>query len=88
MNLKLTPGHFYVSKDGHIWCCYNIKIQEAQHCQAYCVRLSDNRTGYFYLDGRYDPKGQREHCLIKEIKFGDCGECQGDCNCHINQIES
>jgi hypothetical protein len=87
MDLKLVPGHFYRSKDNHVWCCYNIRIDEAVHCQAYCVRLSDSRVGYFYLDGRYDPKGAREHSLLKEVIFAEHDICVGNCNCEAYKIE-
>ena len=66
-NLKLEPGKFYLSKDNEIWCCYRIDESKPDHCQADCIRTSDSRVEYFYLDGRYDFDGMREHSLIKEV---------------------
>lgn len=65
-DIALTPGHFYLSKDNETWCCYRINKKKPAHAQADCIRVSDSRIEYFYLDGRYDKDGEREHCLISE----------------------
>ena len=67
--MKLEPGKFYVAKNGNVWCCYKVfpRVKSLKkHCQAYCVEIETNRTEYFYLDGRYDKEGEREHCLVDE----------------------
>jgi hypothetical protein len=64
--LKLVPGKFYLSKDKYIWCCFKVDMARDEHCQAFCIRIVDERVEYFFLDGRYDHDGKREHCLIKE----------------------
>lgn len=69
--LKLTPGRFYKSKDDEVWCCYRVNLEKEIHCRADCIRTSDSRVEYFYLDGRYDGDGKREHCLIEEINIDD-----------------
>lgn len=66
--LILEPGKFYISKNKEVWCCFNFLKENEEHCQAYCIRVLDHRVEYFYLDGRYDSDGKREHCLIKEAE--------------------
>lgn len=61
---KLKPGKFYRAWNNEIWCCYNIDSRRSAPLQADCVRVSDGRTETFYLDGRYDVDGKREHTLI------------------------
>lgn len=63
--ITLEPGQFYTSRDGHTWCCFKVNPHEPEHARAFCVRTSDHRVEYFYLDGRYDPKGAREHTLVE-----------------------
>jgi len=65
--MKLTPGKFYASKDGFIWCCFRLALGEPAHCRAGCIRISDGRVEQFYTDGRYDSKGEREHTLVREM---------------------
>lgn len=65
--LKLKPGKFYIAKNGAIWCCYRINLNKEKHCQADCICVDNSRVEYFYLDGRYDGEGKREHTLIEEI---------------------
>jgi hypothetical protein len=65
--MKLGAGRFYVSRDRSLWCCYRIDLKREEHCQASCIRVRDARTEDFYLDGRYDAKGEREHSLIKRL---------------------
>lgn len=66
--LKLKPGRFYRSKAGGVWCCYQVKLDAALQCQARCIQLNTaDRVEYFYLDGRYDRDGQREHCLVEDV---------------------
>jgi len=65
--MKLIPGHFYRSHDQSLWCCFKVNAQQEKHAQAHCVRVSDHRIEYFYLDGRYDEKGEREHTLIEDM---------------------
>jgi hypothetical protein len=64
--LRLEPGHFYLSREGQVWCCYRVDPSAPEHCQAYCVRASGDQCEYFFLDGRYDLGGSREHCLVCE----------------------
>ena len=66
--MKLEPGRFYESRNGHAWCCYKVKPDAEKHCRAYCVRVDDGRVEYFFEDGRYDEKGQREHTLVRELE--------------------
>lgn len=66
--MKLQIGKSYLSKAGHVWVCYRVGLQNDKHCQAHCIRQSDSRIEYFYLDGRYDMEGKREHCLIEEVE--------------------
>lgn len=66
-NEKLIPGHFYRSWDGEAWCCFKVTGSAKPHHQAHCVRVSDARVEYFYLDGRYDSEGKREHCLVEKL---------------------
>lgn len=61
---KLKPGKFYRSFCNEIWCCFDIDSRREPHMQAYCVRVDVHRIEYFYMDGRYDEAGKREHCLI------------------------
>ena len=65
--LELTPGKFYVSKNAEVWCCFNVLKDNEKHNQAYCIRIADHRVEYFYLDGRYDAFGNREHSLVEEF---------------------
>lgn len=65
--LKLIPGRFYRSYDQNIWCCYKVNGSAEEQAQAYCVRVRDSRLEYFYIDGRYDDKGKREHTLIEDM---------------------
>jgi hypothetical protein len=71
--VKLQAGHFYKSRRGDVWCCYYVDPRcEATQAQAYCVHaiatigFTDARTECFFLDGRYDSDGKREHTLIAE----------------------
>lgn len=64
--MKLQLGKFYRSRAGDIWCCYRVRPEQPEHAAADCVRVNDGRVEYFYLDGRYDSAGKREHTLIKE----------------------
>jgi hypothetical protein len=70
--LKLTPGRFYLDREGSTWCCYGVDRRNASHFQAFCVRVTplsaSPRTEYFFIDGRYDSRGLRELCLIKEVE--------------------
>lgn len=65
--MKLGAGKFYVSRDGFVWCCYKIDPSAEAHAFAHCIRVTDQREEYFYEDGRYDSKGEREHTLVKRI---------------------
>jgi hypothetical protein len=80
--LRLKSGHFYVDKEGHTWCCYQVDLHEAQHAQASCVRLKGDRTEYFFIDGRYDIHGEREHTLVRELDFAEAWE---DETYHVRQ---
>jgi len=68
--LTLIPGKFYRSIDGHSWCCFRTNGSAPKHAQAHCVRVEDDRVEHFYLDGRYDEAGKREHTLL-EVLFED-----------------
>ena len=65
--LTLEPGRFYLSKNAEVWCCFNVLKENESHNQAYCIRILDHRVEYFFLDGRYDSEGKREHCLIEQV---------------------
>jgi len=67
LKLELIPGRFYLSKNDEVWCCFSVLKDNEEHCQAYCIRILDHRVEYFFLDGRYDSEGKREHSLIKEV---------------------
>lgn len=67
-NLKLQPGKFYKSRVNDTWCCFKVCPDFEKHCQAYCIRLADHAVEYFYIDGRYEETGKREHCLVKEVE--------------------
>jgi len=71
--LALAPGHFYKSRAGDVWCCYRVYSHRPPHCQARCVKVSGGQVEYFFADGRYDSKGDREHTLVSE-----CGPEGGD----------
>jgi hypothetical protein len=64
--IMLVAGKFYKSRDGELWCCFKVDMEAGKHCQARCIRIDDERVEYFYLDGRYDESGKREHTLVKE----------------------
>jgi len=64
--LELVPGHFYTAKDGERWCCFKVDASKPEHARADCVRVRDGRVEYFFLDGRYDSGGKREHTLLRE----------------------
>lgn len=67
--MRLAAGSFYRSRDGEVWCCWRVRpnaFAEA-HASADCIRVSDGRVEYFYLDGRYDSGGKREHTLVEEV---------------------
>lgn len=64
--IELQPGRFYRSRDGEKWCCFS-RPGTAPHCAAHCVRVRDGRVEYFFIDGRYDSAGSREHTLIEEV---------------------
>jgi hypothetical protein len=66
-SVTLRPGHFYRSRDGEIWCCFRVRTEQGSATQCDCVRVSDRRLEYFYIDGRYDIKGDREHTLVREV---------------------
>lgn len=68
--MKLEIGKFYVSKDQNVWCCFRISenVREPQ-AAAWCIRVDDCRVEYFYLDGRYDSKSEREHTLVMEKRL-------------------
>ena len=65
--LVLTPGKFYRSRDGHVWCCFKLSPFEPEQARARCVRVDDDRVEYFFGDGRYDSTGVREHTLVEEV---------------------
>lgn len=70
MALRLKPGRFYVTEEGARWCCFRVDEKREKHCQAYCIEVATHRIEYFYLDGRYDSKGLREHTLVGEVAEG------------------
>lgn len=53
-----------------VWCCYRVDGSADPQNQAHCVRVSDGRIETFFLDGRYDSGGKREHTLI-EVLYED-----------------
>lgn len=64
----LSVGGTYQSRDGSEWVCFKVDMAAGQHAQARCIRPEDERIEYFYLDGRYDAAGKREHTLIKRLR--------------------
>lgn len=66
--LSLRAGGYYRARNGEVWCCYKVRKGPGveEHAAADCIRVSDGRTEYFFLDGRYDRNGEREHTLIAE----------------------
>lgn len=75
MSLKLELGKFYRARNGWVWCCFRIDPTLGEHAQAYCILTEGNstRVEYFYMDGRYDSEGKREHCLLEEVPPGTKG---------------
>ena len=69
--LVMKSGHFYVDRNGDTWCCYQIDTHAELQTQAYCIRLRGKRLDYFYIDGRYDEKGERGLTLVRELDFKD-----------------
>jgi hypothetical protein len=67
--MKLAAGKYYVSRDGFVWCCYRFDPNAEEHACAHCIRVADDRIEYFYEDGRYEEKGEREHTLVRRIQF-------------------
>lgn len=65
--LVLRPGKFYRAKNGAVWCCYRVRQNAPEHAAADCVAVESGRVEYFFLDGRYDHTGTREHCLVEEV---------------------
>jgi hypothetical protein len=68
--LRLKPGRFYVTEVGSRWCCFQVEERAESHRQAWCIEVATHRIWYFYLDGRYDTNGLREHTLVGEIAEG------------------
>lgn len=66
-SVRLVPGHFYRSRNEELWCCFAVDLSRSDHCQADCIRVSDHRVEYFFVDGRYDRRGGREHTLVSEV---------------------
>lgn len=73
--MKLELGKYYRAKNNDVWCCFRIDTSKQSHAQADCILTEGNssRVEYFYLDGRYDSAGQREHCLVEEVPAGTKG---------------
>lgn len=67
MSVQVKTGVFYRSYDGELWCCFKTDSRKPEHCRASCVRASDGRVEHFYMDGRYDAEGKREHTLVDEV---------------------
>lgn len=65
--IELKMGSFYEDRDGSTWCCFIVDPTKDLHCQARCIKIMSDRVEYFYVDGRYDEKGLREHTLIREL---------------------
>lgn len=65
--ITLEAGKFYKARDGSEWCCFKVDLDKPAHCQACCIKVEGKRVEYFYLDGRYDGEGKREHTLIEEV---------------------
>jgi hypothetical protein len=66
--VKLEPGGFFQSRDGETWCCFKVDEKKPVHAQANCIRVADERVEYFFLDGRYDEAGKREHTLVHRLR--------------------
>ncbi len=65
--LTLKAGKFYKDKANKVWCCFKVDTKFDICCQAFCVETETGRVEYFFLDGRYDADGLREHTLIEEL---------------------
>ncbi len=65
--IQLKIGGLYEAKDKERWACFQVDMSKPEHAVALCIQQSTLRIEYFYLDGRYDSRGKREHTLIKEI---------------------
>lgn len=63
----LTPGKFYRASNGAKWCCFRVDLLNKVHCQAWCINVTTHVIEYFFIDGRYDAFGLREHCLVEEL---------------------
>lgn len=68
----LTPGRFYRSYAHEVWCCFQVNLRAETHAQAWCICFDRPQSAaeYFFLDGRYDIAGKREHTLIEELPLG------------------
>jgi hypothetical protein len=64
--LKLQPGKFYFDKENKRWCCFKVDPEAPVQAQAWCVKVNTHEVEYFFLDGRYDESGNREHTLVRE----------------------
>lgn len=69
--LILKSGHFYVDREGFVWCCYQIDLMALSGMEASCVCLTDDVVDHFYLDGRYMTKGTDRKTLVRELDFKD-----------------
>lgn len=68
MTLALRQGGVYVDREGGEWVCWRVRPGQPDRSRADCIRVSDGRNDYFYLDGRYDMRGERELCLVREAR--------------------
>lgn len=83
--MKLEAGKFYIAKDGFVWCCFQIDMRREVHARANCIRVLDSRIEYFYLDGRYDTHGEREHTLTEELSHLLTKEIDGSTLTHLSR---
>lgn len=67
-SFKLVPGKFYLTEEGARWCCFRVDEAAPEHCRAHCVQVATGRVEQFYMDGRYDAEGKREHTLVGIVR--------------------
>lgn len=78
--MKLTPGHVYKARGGHLRLCYRCDDFQPPPVAARCVRLSDYRVERYYADGRYtDEPGPYD--LLEQV-----AECRQDSANHARAV--
>jgi hypothetical protein len=66
--LVLQVGRAYESRAGDTWICFRVYDNPAYKAnQARCIRLGDERIGYFTLDGKCEVNGSLIQTLVKMV---------------------